>query len=380
MHVPCSDPELLSDYVSILRRIDDGDYENACQKINEFRREDSPVRSTLRHLLSARISINSGHQEIEEELIKPELLKHPHLKAEAFMIKGFALFQKSDFQRGNSYYEQALPLFFQLEITERWALCAYNIVLGNAALRPESAPAEITLLDLRHLERQLEGKEAPRIKGLILRQKSYILFELGKFHAALAEIQQALPILELHAHHSDYKLALVHAADCAIELEKEEEAKAYLEYITTPIDARLEFPMAYVQAKLSHTKLDEALFQTISLHWKLRYLHWQEKVSEDRSMPPSSWSWDIKEGTLFSQQQVITLKANSREGLLLRALARGPQTKSVLIEQLWPEYAHLETLDNRFHRLISRMNKKIPEMIRFDGSRYNLNIEIHIND
>ncbi|HAR41048.1 MAG TPA: hypothetical protein DCS07_00175 [Bdellovibrionales bacterium] len=62
------------------------------------------------------------------------------------------------------------------------------------------------------------------------------------------------------------------------------------------------------------------------------------------------------------------------EGRLIKMLNQEKSTKSLLIETIWPGQSNLELLDNRLHRMISRLNKKLDDGIEFDGKYYRLKI------
>jgi hypothetical protein len=56
-------------------------------------------------------------------------------------------------------------------------------------------------------------------------------------------------------------------------------------------------------------------------------------------------------------------------------LNAGYDAKSYLCESLWPGELHNEYLNDRFHQLILRMNRKIKDFVVFDGQFYKLNEE-----
>jgi len=73
----------------------------------------------------------------------------------------------------------------------------------------------------------------------------------------------------------------------------------------------------------------------------------------------------------------IRIRSQSLEGRLLTELHKGKAAKGHLIEKLWPKLCALEqsssdSIDNRLHRLVSRLNKKLPDLVQFDGIHYQL--------
>lgn len=58
------------------------------------------------------------------------------------------------------------------------------------------------------------------------------------------------------------------------------------------------------------------------------------------------------------------------ESKLIDNVYPAPISKELLSERLWPGFAQIHLLDNRLHRLISRVNKKLGGLIQHQKGQY----------
>jgi hypothetical protein len=86
----------------------------------------------------------------------------------------------------------------------------------------------------------------------------------------------------------------------------------------------------------------------------------------------SFWHWDTGKNQLQVGTSEFAFKVGSLEHRLVASLAQGPISKALLSERLWPSFSNLRLLDNRLHRLISRVNKKIGGVISCRAGQYSL--------
>jgi DNA-binding SARP family transcriptional activator len=66
------------------------------------------------------------------------------------------------------------------------------------------------------------------------------------------------------------------------------------------------------------------------------------------------------------------------EGRVLRLLTEQPRSKAYLCEVLWPEECENTALDNRLHRVISRLNKRVPGLIVLRDGVYLTSFPVNI--
>jgi hypothetical protein len=120
-------------------------------------------------------------------------------------------------------------------------------------------------------------------------------------------------------------------------------------------------------------------YSFISQYWLEK---WEEKPGEkgEPQFEAEPWEWSLQQSKLTHSLtgNVRDLRASGKEGQLIRALMRGKKTKTFLLDLLWPEQNDPTDLSNRFHALVSRINKRLDGLILFDGQNYCLSRKIHI--
>jgi hypothetical protein len=211
---------------------------------------------------------------------------------------------------------------------------------------------------------------------MIYRQKAHAFEDLNRLHASLEEISKAISIFEINGPMSDYQLALIHAADICLDLGDEFKSRTFFEYVIAPVDARVAFPLAFVHWRLGGPIPDKDNFSIIPGGWKEKFdklILKTEKFNENIQLIWTQKTGHIV-GPLFTQS--IIIKPASFEGRLIRLLTQERATKNFLIEALWPLQSEVQLLDNRLHRLISRLNKKLNDQIVYDGKYYTLQIKL----
>ncbi|MNK86480.1 hypothetical protein D3C87_1063930 [compost metagenome] len=169
----------------------------------------------------------------------------------------------------------------------------------------------------------------------------------------------------------------MHIADCCFELGDLRKAIFYFDQIPASIDERVRFPKALVEAKIFRQTIDIQNFPLVTSHWRERYLKsgFAPKIRNTQE-PRSSRDlllWSLKTGILSKGRSLQgKIKAQSLEGQLLRLLLDEPRSKSQICESLWPLEMETAFLDDRFHQLIQRVNRKLKDLILFDGHLYKL--------
>ncbi len=375
-------PVNLEEYKIAVGWLEKGLYE----KVSEFLRVKKGDGSILARLLKFRLQLKNGCQNLDPSLLRSHLKEMDlYTSAEAYFVLGLYGFQALDFQFGSDSFFKAASLYKQLGEARRELMSLFNSIIGKVNLRPDGSLDEYfdALQDLERLARHYDEK---RMVGIVRRQKSYFYLSLGKPFAALVEIVEALPLLELYCPKSDFHLALLHAADCALDAEKNDEARAWFEKVLPALDHRIEFPYAFIRARLENGTVHPSRFPIVIPHWKKRF----DKVMKPKTDLSSHIailvcaSSDGSEPEFYfgstTKEPHWRIKTRGLEGRLLALLRTGKHSRNLLIERLWPEEFGQTLLDNRLHRLISRVNKKVVQAVQFDGSSYSINTQFVFHD
>jgi hypothetical protein len=300
------------------------------------------------------------------------------LKGEVHFVRGIILAHKSNFLTARDEMQSAAEHYQDSEQNEKYCLSLFNGIIFSSNAQAITVQEE--LIELTLLISETENLNVPKVRGLCLRQKSYIYFQTERFLAAREEIEKALQLIEAHCPSSDYQLALIHAADCAFSNQELEKATLFLNYLPQEVDSRVDFANAYVRAKISAEALMLDQFSEVPGHWLARY----EKHIQSNALTPTDqrpiWHWNVKTSLLTNDKKSLVgkMKLQSLEGQLLQLLEKKPASKELLCEILWPEYSNNQTLDERFFRLKSRLRQKLGDVVQFDGHLYSLKCRLQI--
>ncbi|MEK6578638.1 MAG: hypothetical protein AABZ55_05375 [Bdellovibrionota bacterium] len=367
-------------YHELRSLIESGLYEAASDKIRVVRDESSPSRdlNILRSLISARISLNSVANQVDESALNPALAERPWVRAEVLFVRGLLRFQLNEFSSGIEDFLNAENLYRTLHLGDREVLSGFNAFIGklNAGLYPDSS---IGLECLKAVERRATELGCRKVLGMIFRQKSYFLQSLGRSRAALQEVARGFQDLEFYAPKADYQLARIQAADCALDLALTEDTILHLEFVVPPLEARVQFPLAYVQSRRDKSPLTESAlrsFEVIAPFWLSK---WKTSKGEEKK---SHAKWSKLKGELqLPAGRTIPVQHNNLEGKLIQLLIQSGSSKTLICEKLWPESCSVGHLDNRLHRLVSRLNTKSGmSLVQFDGKLYHLALNVQFTD
>ncbi|MCB0422592.1 MAG: hypothetical protein KDD61_16440 [Bdellovibrionales bacterium] len=366
-------------YERLRELVNHGNYEQAAEYLRALRnaqKNENPFDSVVLKLISGRISLRSGQEAVNLSLIHPDSVPVPFFKAELHLLRGYYFFNLRQYKEGALEFQKASELYKDLELGHRQLTAEYNVMIGL-----ENAK------QLSHFEllKQLNGleeaaSELPDFKmlGLVKRQRSYLYGEEEKWTLALDEIEASQSLLLKHGTKADFDLTICQEALCLYYLKKCSQATKALEKVLTPIDSRVQFPLSLLKTILAGDELKESRFDITSTYWRERYNEFKRQKSPEP--PLIDYLWDRSTSQLRSASGLsLQIKPKSLEGRLIHLLVSHKElSKAILCEQLWPEFCDSEQLDNRLHRLISRMNKKIKNLIQFDGQKYFLTQKIFI--
>ncbi|MGZ3774844.1 MAG: hypothetical protein ACXVCY_06520 [Pseudobdellovibrionaceae bacterium] len=370
-------------YEKILERIYAGLYEQAADDIRQLREESSFTWNAdltlMQNLLAARIALKSGNIPASVESLQIGSGTNAFLGGEVCLVKGIVAYQSGHMLEGMQNYSLAKDYFSKSGHKDKELLAWYNNLIGDTHITER--PLQEALQMFRPLESQAERFSQQRILGLVRRQKSYFYKEQSKYNAALLEAERGLSALELSCATSDYHLGLLNICEILLELQRPLDAEKYFEMILFPLDKRVQFPFAFIESRLRNKKIDLSCQEQSCPHFLYRFNRWNKLVNEkspaNGSIMDEEDSLIIKEidddsiEIVFNKTSHV-MKKSVLEFKLIENLAIGPHPKSLLCEKLWPEYSDIEHLDNRLHRLVSRINKKIDGLILYEDKRYKL--------
>ncbi len=366
---------LSQDYFELVQFIEQGREDMAALHLRRLRQAYAWCEKRLaifRAMVITRVAMKNMSRELEDCFIDAENSEDPFLMAEGFFTRGLQRFTQSRFQEGAKDFAQASKLFAQMDLGDRKLLSDFNTSVGNINAR-NNGFYESDLTDFNRLERAAKKTKNEKIVGLCLRQRSYILQSLKRYPQAYSDAVKSLRYLCGMAPRSDVALAKLQAADCAIDMERKDLAQEMLKEIGDIVDSRVALPLAYIKARLDDN------WENFDLRsFAVRTPFWIEKLKKASKLESLNQQCTSALSIPFPIRADI--KTQSLEGKLLAILNQGRCPKKALIARLWPEQSPVGLLDNRLHRLISRLNKKLQGMIEFDGEAYRMKNAIsHIN-
>jgi tetratricopeptide (TPR) repeat protein len=338
--------------------------------------QQSTNESIERQLIAVRLALKSGNlQQIPLESLDEKRTSDHYLKAEILFVKATYHAQSAEHQLAAICYLQSSEHYRLSLHHDREALARFNHFIANTyAAKSEPLIEERNLDEIIKLCRE---HNLASTEFLCHRHKSFRHFEAQEYHAAIDSLIAWIGRQEAISK-SDSELAILHIADCCFELGDLRKAIFYFDQIPGSIDERVRFPKALVEAKIFRQKIDIESFPLVTSHWRERYLksgfvpvarisEKGPKIARDILM------WNLKTGILSKSRSLQgKIKAQSLEGQLLRLLMDEPRSKSQICESLWPLEMETAFLDDRFHQLIQRVNRKLKDLILFDGHLYKL--------
>jgi tetratricopeptide (TPR) repeat protein len=375
-------------YNEIIEKIYLGLYEDASVDIRNLREQNTlewnAEWSLMQNLLAARVALKSGLIPENIATLETSLNTSAFLSGEINMLKGIVNYQSGNLKEGREYFAQAQKFFQNSTHKSKELLCWYNLLIGDTHLMKKSLHE--FLIEFRKLELEAESIAQYRILGLVYRQKSYLYKENNKINAAFHEAEKSIKYLELYCAASDFHLGLLNITEILIELGQSESAKSYYEMILEPLDRRVQFPKAYVESRLFKNPISEENQDQSCPHFLGRHSLWLSRQNEsqqlDLSVVTGHNSSKVEELVVVSSDHEklyvqlnntrLALKRYCLESKLIEILKSGPQSKLLICEKLWPEYSDTHHLDNRLHRLVSRINKKIEGLVLYSAKTYKL--------
>jgi tetratricopeptide (TPR) repeat protein len=366
-------------YQSLLKDLEGGNYEPVSKVLHEWRKQLSDKfdveKEWLRKLLATRIAIKQDSKNLNADLFNGEFKNLADtIKSEIYFVRGLARYEQGDFEQGIKDFAQARVLYGQLKMHYRELLSEYNYITGSECAGQMNGMDEVAALNSLAFKAHQYASQDDRCKkffAMAERQKSFVCQKQGNLSAAFDAIQKALPSFEIIGPLSDLQICQLQLADILLDLAKLEEAKVAAQHVSGPIDTRVRFPKAFIDWRLKlgpEPKLKEFV---VVPNWRFKY----DKITNPKNLPTekiSKISWSSDSGNLAVDSQLYQIKVDSLEGRLVSVLHSGQKSKELLCTSLWPENSDSLLVENRLHRLISRLNKKIPKLVNLKSGRYTL--------
>jgi hypothetical protein len=378
----------MKNYRGLVAKVLEGNLAPAAQEIFDQREVlDSSDSSVLqRQLIAFRIALKSGNSQISVDALQESRTKDPFLRAEILFFKGSYFGQFHEPMKARDYFAAARVLFLACGEVEKSHLAEFNELMSGSNLKAYTFAEELALF--HNLLVRLEENYSGKVAFLCRRHLSYRHFDQGNWVEAIDIL--SLPTLTqaeaMSLSRSDLDLGCIHLADCFLESGNLRRAIELYDSVPTNTDERVRFPRAMIGAKIFRTPVDPTQYTYVSDYWKARFASQPQWESNSAKAPPTSdmirstskkdrskLRWDQRTGYLLSRNRLLgRIRPLSLEGQLLSLLIAAPRTKTYLCETLWPHDLDCDYLDDRFHQLVLRTNRKTSRLIVFDGQFYRL--------
>lgn len=358
---------LIQEYRMLLAELELGKLDRVAAQVQQWRTLIENYHSlgsfieSLRRLLSSRLALKGGQsQAIVESLLAGLKFEDFFLTGETHFVRGLLCFQSERYAEGAVEFQLAHDAFVKSGDMHKALLSLYNAQGGKANADQMSALDQYEFLV--EIEKRALAHECRKILALVVRQKSHLMQDEGRFAAALSFAQEAALIFKLEGTTSDYHLSVLQTADCYLDLERNLEAQGEIEKLMGDLDARVLFARDYVLSRMGKAKFNPT-------NYRVQPRAWEKKWSKVHKFEQSELTWNSETGKVSGKDLDIMIKKGSKEGELFALLLVNKKSKAMLCEMLWPEQAEVELLQNRLHKLISRINKK-HELISFADGHY----------
>ena len=366
--------EIFALYRQALKLLEGSLFNEVAEILARFRAAEqaapSPVAESARRLLALRLSLRQNHLIEDADLIERLDPREEWLKAERAFVLGLHAFHWGRFEGGATHFAEATRWLKSADWSERIALAAYNAYIGRLNAGTWNSIEE-RVLQLKPVEVLAHEQGCRRTKALVARQMSYFLHDLEALESARHRILEAVEYFQVFGPASDAHLALLQAADISLDMGEHVRAREFAAQVLAPLDSRVLFPFAYIQSRLQSTSVDPKDFSVVGDVWR-----WKWERRQHPQETTVSLRWDRRRHCLVLGPQTVPFREGGKEALLLQYLMNQPASKNALIEFLWPEAGDSWTLENRLHKLISRLNQKVPSLIIYDGRVYRCALKV----
>lgn len=190
---------------------------------------------------------NKNHFELGRTLNESDT-QNPFIRGEIFLLKGLLCFEHQIMDEGTQFFAKAMNYFKKADSPQRELIAHYNYYVGQTHIHELSVYHSMSQLSA--LENKARICQNMKLLGLIIKNKSSIYKQLGKFQAALEEAKVSIPLLEFYGSKEDYNSSLVSASEIALELDQKAMAQSFLNEMNLPLGIRLEESCKNIKMKI----------------------------------------------------------------------------------------------------------------------------------
>ncbi len=274
---------------------------------------------------------------------------HPIWKAEALFVMGFANVKRHKHVKAKILFKNAYTCLKSIGCKRKSLMAYQNYIaaIGNIDTERNMIPEYLHFLQMPNLSEFA----LPYVGALLNLAREYQ--KRNAFMVAMKYCEKAIAIVENQLPGNlQYWLALCLKADLLIDLNRKHEAIIQIEYILGSEHSEAVHACKMLQQKLSPSNSKSTFIEnSLSPTWK-------EKINEKKSK--------VKLGEL--EQQLVLLISDS------------PLDKHDLIKELYGDKGDYYSLESRFKKLISRVRKKLPNLIIFKDGKYTISDALFLDE
>ena len=326
----------------------EADFKNIEKAIKEIKFTESSKYyledySIVKLFIEARLQIRklNFNDQIMSQLNKINLTEDLLIGERAF-VQALFFGQCNDYQLEQEYYEKSYVHFKKAGAMAKALLSLQNAIASEASIYPDRR----FTIEYNHLLQQAIHYKLFSTAGLCALNISREYQLIGAHLMALKMANKSLEYLQEDFGTQQYGLALCHRAQLLVEMSRTEEAQLDLDGSTLVETPEVSNARSYVLNLMQGNTI-----QVIGRNSSA----WIDRKSK-LSLP-------------------LSYSFGRAEESLLVALSQKPMDKNEILEILFEdEISKLdyEVVINRFKNLLSRVRKKAPELIVFDGNKYSL--------
>jgi len=334
-------------YAKIMNAYFQSDLETLINLLNKTGslRELSSFHEDIHNLTQLRYYLKTTNN--LEEIEKVTAPKLDFFSCEYSFIKGFSASRRADHMTAKKCFLNAYKQYAKIGAKKKSILSLQNYVSAETHLNPTKRmiPERQMLL-----KKSLEVN-AKAVAGLASLDLSLEYEEIGATQMAIDFARQAIRLLESHTETYQHGCALIHHARICYKYQLKTEAQKSYSLLKT-------YAICEIKEQLK------------GLDYIIEGVNSTDKFQELGTTP---W-WQ-----LHLQKNGHKTKLGKLPEKLIELLSHGPMNKEQIIEELYGSNMDYLSLENRFNVLLSRLRKKIPELIILqDDGLYALNTDSKI--
>jgi tetratricopeptide (TPR) repeat protein len=260
-------------------------------------------------------------------------------KGEIHFVLANAYHAVEDHQASQPHYKYAYRFFDGAGVDRKAVKALQNFVAAESRIHPE----KMLLLDYEFVVKQAlqVGELGMAGQACINISREYQM--IGALDVALRYCQKGLQWMDRDRGTLHYYLALVHRCHLYLELGRFEDASLDYQLASSADFGEIHAALAVIRViQGKDTSISQALERKLNLNWKMRL---KKSVTRSRRLSPM-------------------------ESQLVSVLSNGPADKFELMELLYGKSLDLIHAENRFYVFLSRIRKKMPNLIREESGKY----------